>query len=164
MALVIRSLHVSAGDLRDAGSIPGSGRSPGGGNGNPLQCSCLENPMDRGAWWATVHGATKSQTRLQRLRMYAQLHGCHSSLRSFLLCWSWSLGLWVSQKIHGSEETVLFTNAWLFPASSYRCMFSGEEGNRGWNKTKMQSCSLFVSICIPCTYLQETHTELLCLC
>ena len=41
---------------RDVGSIPGSGRSPGEGNGNPLQCSCLENPMDRGAWWATVQG------------------------------------------------------------------------------------------------------------
>ena len=49
----------SAGDL---GSIPGSGRSPGGGNGNPLQYSFLENPMDRGAWQATVHGITKSQT------------------------------------------------------------------------------------------------------
>ena len=43
---------------------PGSGRSPGEGNGNPLQCSCLENPMDRGAWWATVHGVSKRRTRL----------------------------------------------------------------------------------------------------
>ena len=50
--------------MRDAGLIPGSGRSPGGGNGNPLQYSCLENPMDRGAWWATVHGVTKSWTGL----------------------------------------------------------------------------------------------------
>ena len=50
-----------AGDL---GSIPGLGRSPGEGNGNPLQYSCLENPMDRGAWWATVHGVAKSRTRL----------------------------------------------------------------------------------------------------
>ena len=49
----------NAGDL---GSIPGSGQSPGEGNGNPLQYSCLENCMDRGAWWATVHGVTKSQT------------------------------------------------------------------------------------------------------
>ena len=47
-----------------AGLIPGSGRSPGGGNGNPLQHSCLENPMDRGAWWATVHGVTQSRTQL----------------------------------------------------------------------------------------------------
>ena len=48
----------------DPGSIPGSGRSPGEGNGNPLQYSCLKNPMDRGAWWATVHVVTKSRTRL----------------------------------------------------------------------------------------------------
>ena len=48
----------------DAGLIPGLGRSPGGGNGNPLQCLCLENPMDRGAWQATVHGVAKSGTRL----------------------------------------------------------------------------------------------------
>ena len=47
------------GDIRDKGSIPGSGRSPGEGNGNSLQYSCLGNPMDRGAWWATVHGITK---------------------------------------------------------------------------------------------------------
>ena len=46
----------------DPGSIPGSGRSPGEGNGNPLQYYCLENPMDGGAWWATVHGVAKSQT------------------------------------------------------------------------------------------------------
>ena len=49
------------------GSIPGSGRSPGGGHGNPLQDSCLENSMDRGAWWALVHRVAQSQTRLKRL-------------------------------------------------------------------------------------------------
>ena len=49
-------------NARDSGLTPGSGRSPGGGNGNPLQYPCLENPMDRGAWWATVHEVTKSQT------------------------------------------------------------------------------------------------------
>ena len=58
----------NAGDAGDAGSIPGSGRSPGGGHGNPPQYSCLENPMDRGAWRATVHGMAKSQTRLKWLR------------------------------------------------------------------------------------------------
>ena len=51
-------------NARDTGSIPGSGRSPGEGNGNPHQYSCLENPMDGGAWWATVHGVAKNQTRL----------------------------------------------------------------------------------------------------
>ena len=54
----------SACNVVDRGLIPGSGRSPGEGNGNPLQYSCLENPMDREAWWATVHGVAKSQTRL----------------------------------------------------------------------------------------------------
>ena len=53
-----------AGDIRDAGLIPGLGRSPGGGHGNPLQYLCLENSMDRGAWWATVHGVEKSQSGL----------------------------------------------------------------------------------------------------
>ena len=67
-SLVIKNLPAHAGATGDTGSVPGSGRSPGGGNGNPLQYSCLENPMDRGAWWATkseVHGVIESQkTRL----------------------------------------------------------------------------------------------------
>ena len=53
VALVVKNLPAKAGDTRDAGSVPGWGRSPGEGNGNPLQYSCLENPMDRGGWWAT---------------------------------------------------------------------------------------------------------------
>ena len=57
-------VKASASNAGDLGSIPGSGRSPGEGNGNPLQYSCLENPMDGGAWWATVHGVTKSWTWL----------------------------------------------------------------------------------------------------
>ena len=60
--LAVKDPPANAGDVRDAGSIPGSGRSPGGGHGNPFQDSCLENPMDRGAWWATVHGVAKNQT------------------------------------------------------------------------------------------------------
>ena len=67
VALVVKNPSANAGDLRDAGSYPGSGRSPGGGHGNPLQYSCLENPMGRGAWWATIHRITKSQTRLKQL-------------------------------------------------------------------------------------------------
>jgi len=55
VALVVKSLPANAGDIRDAGSIPGLGRSPGEGHGNPLQYSCLRNPMDRGAWWAIIH-------------------------------------------------------------------------------------------------------------
>ena len=58
---MVKNSPVSAGDV---GSIPGLGRSPGGGNGNPLQYSCLDNLMDRGAWWVTVHGIAKSRTQL----------------------------------------------------------------------------------------------------
>ena len=58
MTLVVKNLPVNAGDARDMGAIPGLGRFPGGGNSNPLQYSCLENPMDRGAWRATVHRVT----------------------------------------------------------------------------------------------------------
>ena len=61
---MVKNPLANAGDIKDVGSIPGSGRSPGEGNGNPLQYSCLENPMDREAWWAIVHGVAKSQTRL----------------------------------------------------------------------------------------------------
>ena len=59
---MVENLPASVGDVRDLTSIPGFGRSPGGGHSNPLQYSCLENPMDRGAWWATVHGATSDTT------------------------------------------------------------------------------------------------------
>ena len=59
---MVKSLPANAGDLRDERLIPGLGRSPGEGNDNPLQYSCQENPMDRGAWWATVHVVAKSQT------------------------------------------------------------------------------------------------------
>ena len=71
VVLLVKNLPANAGVARDAGLIPGSGRSPG--NGNPLQCSCLENPMDRGAWRATVHGVTKSWTQLcdlARMQIY----------------------------------------------------------------------------------------------
>ena len=61
MVLVVKNLPANVGDVRDMGLIPRLGRSPGGGHGNPLQYSSLENPMDRGAWRATAHGDAKSQ-------------------------------------------------------------------------------------------------------
>ena len=67
VALIVKNLPINAGDIRDAGSIPGSGRSPGGGRGTPLQYSCPENPMDRGALQATAHRVTRSRTGLKRL-------------------------------------------------------------------------------------------------
>ena len=67
MVLVIKNLLANAGDIRDKGLIPVSGRTPEGGHGNPLQYSCLENPMKRGVWQASVHKVTKSETQLKRL-------------------------------------------------------------------------------------------------
>ena len=70
--LAVKNLPVSAGDTGETSSIPGLGRSPGGGNSNPLQYACLENPMDRGAWWATVHGAAKESDAIEHNRAAAE--------------------------------------------------------------------------------------------
>ena len=73
LSFMVKNLLANAWDIRDTGSIPRLGRSPGGGHGNPLQYSCLENPMDRGTCWATVHKVAKSQTQLKWL----SLHTCY---------------------------------------------------------------------------------------
>ena len=104
-ALVVRKLPASAGDERDVGSIPGWGRSPGGGHGNPLQNSCLENPMDRGAWQYTVHGVTKSGPQLKQLsprRCAFCLWGLHYSLRS-----SWRPFIYLSQLPHRVRAIII---------------------------------------------------------
>ena len=77
---MVKEPACNAGDARDMGSIPGSGRSPGGGYGYPLQYSCLENPMERGGWWATVH-RSQSQTWLKQLSI-----GQHTQTHIFFLC------------------------------------------------------------------------------
>ena len=71
---VVKNSPASAGIIRDMGLIPGLGRLPGEGNGNPLQYSCLENPMDRGVWRATVHGVAKSWIRLRTQCTHTDLH------------------------------------------------------------------------------------------
>ena len=81
MALVVKNLP-DVGDVKDVGLIPGLARSPGGGHGNPLQYSCLENPMDRGAWWATFHRAEQSQARLKQLSAHAH-SVCHVEANTF---------------------------------------------------------------------------------
>ena len=74
VVLVVKNLPANAGDVRVAGSIPGLGSSPGEVNGNPLQYACLENPMDRGAWRATVHRVTKSRTQLKQFSTHTFMH------------------------------------------------------------------------------------------
>ena len=71
---MVKNLPANAGDIRDVGLIPGSGRSPGGGNGNPLWYSCLENPMDRGAWQAAVHRIAEPDTTEATEHALTQLH------------------------------------------------------------------------------------------
>ena len=74
VVLVVKNLPASVGDTRDVGSILGWGRSPGGGHSNPLQYSCLESPMDRGAWRGIVRGVAKSPPLLKRLSTHAHTH------------------------------------------------------------------------------------------
>ena len=80
VALVVKNLPATARDTRNTSSVSGSGRSPAGGHGNPLQYTCLENPTDRGAWWATVHRVAKSQTWLKRLSMHAHIHQANTEI------------------------------------------------------------------------------------
>ena len=83
---VVKNLPTNA---EDAGSIPGWGRSPGEGHGNPLQCSCLGNPMDRGAWQSAIHGAAKSHTQLKQLSSHFMNLAGHNN--------SWA-GLWLTME------------------------------------------------------------------
>ena len=86
---MVKNPSASAGDVRNADSIPGSERSLGGGHGNPLQCFCLENPRDGGAWWAVVHGVTKGQTRLSDFTFTFQFHALEKEMatHSSVLAW-----------------------------------------------------------------------------
>ena len=93
VALAVKNPCANAGDVRDLGSISGLGRSPGGRHGNPLQYSCLENPMDRGTWQAAVHGVTKSWTQLKQLSVQAHvrtqytlhIYYFHKNLKNYVL-------------------------------------------------------------------------------
>ena len=92
MALVVKNLPARAGNIRDMGLIPGSGRFPAKGNGNPLRYSCLENPMDRGTWKATVHRVAQSQTQLKLISTHTHCSGGnYYSLWELLLNSHWIL-------------------------------------------------------------------------
>ena len=85
---MVKNLPAIAGDM---GSIPGLGRSLGGGNGNPLQYSCLENPTDRGAWWAAVHGVAKSQTQLSNFTFTFHFHALQKEMASHSSVLAWRI-------------------------------------------------------------------------
>ena len=103
----------SAYNLGDPGLIPGSGRSPGEGNGNPLQYSCLESPMDGGAWWATVRGVTRSHTRLSDLFFLFQIERFPSSESNAYFSCTWLL----SHFSHAQLFTTPWTVAYQAPLS-----------------------------------------------
>ena len=116
VVLVVKNPRAKAGDIRDVDLIPRLGRSPGGGCGNPLQYSCLENLMDRGAWRATVRGITKSWTQLKQ-----SVLGVHWKD----WCWSWNsntLATWCKELTH-------WKSPWLWE----RLRAEGEGDDRGWD-------------------------------
>ena len=111
---MVKSPPANAGDIGDTGSIPGSGRSPAGGNDNLLQYSCLGNPTDRRAWWATVYGVTKSWTHLKRL----SIHACKeddSARRRFLLLER----ILTSQRLNSSNSHAEFTHGYFHMYSAF---------------------------------------------
>ena len=107
-------VKASACSVGDLGSIPGSGRSPGEGNGNPLQYSCLENPIDGGAWWATVHGVAKSWTRLSDFAFairFSSNYQCQTSFQVSLHHRMSSLGKFLCRtSAHFFDQIVCFFN------------------------------------------------------
>ena len=106
LALVVKNPPANAG-TGDSGLSPGSGRSPGVGNGSPLQCSFLENSMDRGAWWATVRGVAKSRTRLStHTRTYTLTYTCaHGYTHTHTYTVLEAGGLIMASPIRGKEHT-----------------------------------------------------------
>ena len=100
----VKAPACNAGDL---GSIPGLGRSPGEGNGNPLQYSCLENPMDGGAWWATVHGVTKSWTRLSDFTLKAYINKAEFRGIDAYELWCWRRLFRVPWTARRSNQSIL---------------------------------------------------------
>ena len=111
--LVVKNPLTNIWDVSDVGLTPGSGRSPGGWHGNPLQYSCLENPMDRGAWWATVHVVAKSRTGLIQLSLLACSPHCitnHPKTQWFkttaIIYFSHESVIWAGP--HGDDSSLLF--------------------------------------------------------
>ena len=105
---VVKTPFSNAGDTADAGSVPGLGRSPGGGNGNPLLYSCLESPMGSAAWWATVHGVAKSRPQLSGRAHFKEIRE--------QLCGN--LGEKVSEKTKQLVQRMRQENAWRLPGTA----------------------------------------------
>ena len=112
MALVVKNLPANAEDVRDVGLIPGSGRSPGGGHDSPLQCSCLENPMDRGAWQATVCSLTESDTTEVTWHVHAHARSVYISVL-FSPVYLFPLPLWWLWFVFCIHDYYCFVNKFI---------------------------------------------------
>ena len=120
VVLVVKNPPASAGDVRDVGSIPESGRSPGGGHGNPLQYCCLENPMVRGVWWARIHWIAKCWTQMKHFSMHPHIHllTCNYVPVTILGTWNAVLNETVENVYHPGVFTY-FTNLSCFSIISH---------------------------------------------
>ena len=123
---MVKNSPANAGDIRDAGLIPGSGRYPGGGHGNPLQYSCLENPMDRGAWQAAVHACLVSQPCLtlcdpMDCQRGSSVHGHFSGKNTGVGCHALLRGIFLTQGLN----TGLMYCRWVLYQLRYQAMVHG---------------------------------------
>ena len=128
VAVVIKNLPAS---IKDTSLIPGSERSPGGGNGSPLKYSCLESPMDRGVWWAAEHGVAKSQTRLKWLHTHTCPLPKSYAVSSAREAW-WSTG------VYGREETLL-------PPFPTVCWYLDKSAVSLPCPSRPESCALYIA-------------------
>ena len=112
--LVVKNPPDNAGDVGDAGSIAGLGKSSGGWHSNPLQYSCLENPVDRGVWWATVHGLAKSRTPLKWLSMHAHTPNdpLHPLVDTYVASTSWLKQMEMPSELFWIPKTEIAAQAW----------------------------------------------------
>ena len=134
MVLVVKNLLANARDVRDAGLIPGLGRTPEGGYGNTLHYSCLENLMDRGVWWATVHRILESQTRLKQL----STHTVHPPFRRA----SWQLLVVEPETLRLCRKTaslVLFYNIIKIDKTSKICLHLSYKTKDTWDLRYIES-------------------------
>ena len=105
---MVKNLPTNTGDVRDAGLIPGLERSHGEGHGNPLKYSCLENPVDSGAWWAAVHGVSRSQTRLSNITFTFHFHALEKEMATHSSVLAWRIpgtGSLVGCRLWGRTES-----------------------------------------------------------
>ena len=150
MAPVEKNPPANAGDISDVGWIPGSGICPGGGHGNPLNYSCLENPMDKGSWQATVHRVTKSQTLLKQLSTYKVIDFFSWSSKVSVSSWV------IPQRLGRIPVLPSYHKFWTQIYPPPPITWAGSHSRISWNNYECQS--LIDLVLIPLPSLLGLHT------